>query len=279
MLVVSGWHLWVARDVLPDRTSSLIQALGEREAESARIRAEQASLRALRPEAASVAEWKRVKDLVDQRMFSWSTLFAVLEETLPDGVRLEALDPEAEDGKVSLQLEANARTHEEAMLLMSRMEERPEFAGVRPTSRTTEEDGSIHLSVIVERYVPQEATPAPAAASSPAPAEAPAPEPPSAALHGGQAVSARVRLVLLWTAAGLALVNLVAFFAYTAPRAARKRDVAARTAALDTELDAPAGPGAGAARPRRDHLREPQGRAGLHGGAGGAGGRARSCPS
>ena len=91
VLAVSGWHVWVARDVLPDRTSSLIQALGEREAESARIRAEQASLRTLRPEAASVAEWKHVKDLVDQRMFSWSTLFAVLEETLPDGVRLEAL--------------------------------------------------------------------------------------------------------------------------------------------------------------------------------------------
>ena len=49
-------------------------------------------------------------------------------------------------------------------------------------------------------------------------------------------MSARVRLVLLWTAAGLALVNLVAFLAYTAPRAARKRDVAARTAALYSEL-------------------------------------------
>jgi Tfp pilus assembly protein PilO len=49
-------------------------------------------------------------------------------------------------------------------------------------------------------------------------------------------MSARVRRVLLWTAAGLGLVNLVAFFAYTAPRAARKRDVAARTAALDSEL-------------------------------------------
>ena len=179
VLVVSGWHLWVARDVLPDRTSSLIQALGEREAESARIRAEQVSLRALRPEAASVAEWRHVKDLVDQRMFSWSALFSVLEVTLPDGVRLEALAPEAEDGKVSLQMEASARTHEEAMLLMSRMEKAPEFAGVQPKSRTTLDDGTIQLSVSVERYLPQEATPAAVAPSSPAPADAPAAEPPS----------------------------------------------------------------------------------------------------
>jgi Tfp pilus assembly protein PilO len=49
-------------------------------------------------------------------------------------------------------------------------------------------------------------------------------------------MSARTRRGLLWTAAVLGVVNLVLFFAYTAPRAARKRDVAARTAALDTEL-------------------------------------------
>lgn len=49
-------------------------------------------------------------------------------------------------------------------------------------------------------------------------------------------MSGRVRTVVLWAAAGLALVNLVAFLVYTAPRAARKRDVVARTQALDASL-------------------------------------------
>jgi Tfp pilus assembly protein PilO len=49
-------------------------------------------------------------------------------------------------------------------------------------------------------------------------------------------MSARIRWVLVWAAAVLGLVNLVVFVAYTAPRAARKRDVAARTAALDSLL-------------------------------------------
>jgi Tfp pilus assembly protein PilO len=49
-------------------------------------------------------------------------------------------------------------------------------------------------------------------------------------------MSARVRRILLWTAAGLGLANLAAFLAYTAPRAARKRDVAARVAALEVDL-------------------------------------------
>jgi hypothetical protein len=175
VLVVSAWHLWVARDVLPDRTSSLIQALGEREAESARIRAEETSLRALRPDAASIAEWKLVKDLVDQRVFSWSTLFSVLEETLPDGVRLEALQPQVRDGQISLEMQASSRTHEEAMLLLSSMEARPEFAGVQPRSRSTLDDGSIAMVLAVKQYLPQEPKPA-AAPASPAPADAPAQE-------------------------------------------------------------------------------------------------------
>ena len=53
-------------------------------------------------------------------------------------------------------------------------------AMLRVIGRATLDDGSIHLSVTVERYVPQDAKPAAAAPpSSPAPADAPAPEQPS----------------------------------------------------------------------------------------------------
>lgn len=176
-LLVSAWHLFVARDVLPDRTSSLIQTLTEREAESGRLRAEEASLRALRPEGAAVAEWRLVKDLVDQRMFSWSTLFTVLEDTLPDGVRLQALNPKVADGVMSLDMQVSARTHEEAMDLMEQMEARPEFEGVQPASRTTEDDGTISLACTVKRYQPPAA--APPAPPSPAAAAAPEEEPPT----------------------------------------------------------------------------------------------------
>jgi Tfp pilus assembly protein PilN len=177
VLAASAWHLFVARDVLPDRTSSLIHALGEREAESARLRSEEASLRALRPEGAAVAEWKLVKDLVDKRVFSWSGLFSVLEETLPDGVRLMALQPQVDDQGLSLSMQATARTHEEAMELMARLEERAEFEGVEPRNRTTNEDGSILITCEVARYKPQ--PPATAAPPPPAPAQTPAADPPS----------------------------------------------------------------------------------------------------
>jgi Tfp pilus assembly protein PilN len=162
-LVVSAWHLSIARDVLPDRTSDLVQKLTDLEGESGRLRAEDASLRALRPEKVALAEWKRVKDLVDQRVFSWSALFAVLEEALPDGVRLRSLEPTVRDGDVSISMRANARTHEEMMQMLSALEDRAEFAGVDPTDRNTLDDGTIDFECKVKRYVAR-ATPAPAAA-------------------------------------------------------------------------------------------------------------------
>lgn len=174
-LAASVWHSWVARDVLPDRTSSLVQALGEREAESARLRSEEQGLRAVRPAAPALAEWKRVKDIVDQRVFSWSRLFSVLEETLPDGVRLQSLAPETRDGVVTLGIVVTSRTHEEALDMIERLEARPEFEGVQPASRTTNDDGSIQLTCSVRRYLQQELpSPAPAAAAEAAPVDAPA---------------------------------------------------------------------------------------------------------
>jgi Tfp pilus assembly protein PilN len=165
-LVVSAWHLSVARDVLPDRTSDLVQKLTDLEGESGRLRTEDASLRALRPEKVALAEWKRVKDLVDQRVFSWSGLFAVLEETLPDGVRLRSLEPSVKDGEVTLAMTANARTHEEMMQMLSALEDRAEFAGVDPTDRNTLDDGSIDFQCRIKRYVAR-ATPAKAAVPPP----------------------------------------------------------------------------------------------------------------
>jgi Tfp pilus assembly protein PilN len=176
-LVVSAWHLSIARDVLPDRTSDLVRKLTDLEGESGRLWAEDASLRALRPEKVALTEWKHVKDLVDQRVFSWSGLFAVLEGTLPDGVRLRSLQPTARDGQVSLAMVANARTHEEMMQMLSALEERAEFSGVDPTNRRTLDDSTIDFECTIKRYVAG-AAPAPTAAPSSTPEPAQAAEPP-----------------------------------------------------------------------------------------------------
>ncbi|HET9315618.1 MAG TPA: hypothetical protein VFQ51_08510, partial [Vicinamibacteria bacterium] len=108
-LLVSVYHVFLVRDVMPDRTSALTLQLGEMENESARLRTEASGLKLVdRPDKDTLARWAQLKDLVDQRVFSWSGLFAVLEDTLPNGVRLQLLTPSMKKGRVSLRITAVA---------------------------------------------------------------------------------------------------------------------------------------------------------------------------
>lgn len=168
-LLLSAYHVLRARDVMPDRTSDLNRRLAELEAESSRLRADAAGLRTEKPEARALAEWTQLKDLVDRRVFSWSGLFAVLEETLPSGVRLLSLSPRVEKGHVTLQMNAVARTFEEAMAFQSALEERPEFADVWPTTRAGADEPEYQYDMT---YVPQPRKPAPASSAVPVPVPA-----------------------------------------------------------------------------------------------------------
>jgi Tfp pilus assembly protein PilN len=139
-LALTGYHVLLARDVMPDRTSALTRKLAEMEEESARLRKEASEMRSGKTELADLAQWIEIKDLVDRRVFSWSGLFSVLEGTVPNGVRLVSVAPKVEKGKVSLRIEAVARTYDEARQFMTALIDRPEFSDVWPTRRT-EEDG------------------------------------------------------------------------------------------------------------------------------------------
>lgn len=174
-LLVSAYHVFLARDVMPDRTSALTMKLAEMEAESARLRTEAASLTGERPDAGALAEWTQLKDLVDRRVFSWSGLFVVLEDTLPDGVRLVNLTPKVEKGQVVLRINATARTFEEALEFMRALEERPEFSNVWPTTRGSGPEGVDYQYEMTYLPQPHRATASPA--PSPAPASSADPGP------------------------------------------------------------------------------------------------------
>jgi hypothetical protein len=168
-LLLSAYHVFLARDVMPDRTSALTMQLAEMEAENVRLRNEGDALRGVKTDSGALAEWSQLKDLVDRRVFSWSGLFSVLEDTLPDGVRLISLSPKVEKSQVTLQIVAVARTFEEAMGFTTALEERAEFSDVWPTARRTNENGEPEYQYDM-RYLPQPRK----AAGSPAPSPAPA---------------------------------------------------------------------------------------------------------
>lgn len=167
-LLVSTWHVLVMRDVMPDRTSALTMKLGEMESESARLRAEAAGLKVDKPDAPTLARWTQLKDLVDRRLFSWSGLFSVLEDTLPKGVRLSSLTPSVSKGKVTLRINATARTVDEALEFMRALEERPEFEQVWPNSRGGSAEAGFDYQYEMV-YLQQPRKPAASPAPSPAP--------------------------------------------------------------------------------------------------------------
>jgi Tfp pilus assembly protein PilN len=145
---LTAWQAGAVRGLLPDRTSAvhaeearLQQALRELRAEAARLAA------AEKPDKASLGHWKALADLVDRRLLSWTRLLERLEAALPEGVRLLRISPAFDGGGVRLDVEAEARTTQEALDFIQWLEDRPEFAHVYPASRDGEEPVTLSLSM------------------------------------------------------------------------------------------------------------------------------------
>jgi Tfp pilus assembly protein PilN len=183
VVVLTVRHAFVARALLPGRTSALHDEVMRLEGEAARLRSEQASLRGVAPEPKALARWLVVKDLVDRRAFSWTNLFARLEERLPDGARLVSITPKVTRGEIVLDVQAVVRSPEVGWQFVRTLEAGGDFDDVFPLSEGA--GGEFHYTM---RYRPR---PEAAAASAAAPvtaaptAEGSPPSPPAASTAGG----------------------------------------------------------------------------------------------
>ena len=160
VVVLTARHAFAVRALLPGRTSALHDEVMRLEGEAAQLRAEQVSLRGVAPEPKALARWLVVKDLVDRRAFSWTNLFARLEERLPDGARLVSITPKVTRGEIVLDVLAVVRTPEVGWQFMRTLEQGGDFDDVFPLSEGPA--GEFHYTM---RYRPR---PEPAAASAPA---------------------------------------------------------------------------------------------------------------
>jgi Tfp pilus assembly protein PilN len=166
MLALTVRHAFLVRALLPGRTSALHGAVTALEAEAARLRTEQASLRDVAPEPKALARWLVVKDLVDRRAFSWTSLFARLEELLPEGARLVSIAPTVRRGEILLDVQAVMRSPEVGWQFIRVLEDGGDFEDVFPLTEGA--GGEFHYTM---RYRPR---PAPSAPAAPAAEAAPA---------------------------------------------------------------------------------------------------------
>jgi Tfp pilus assembly protein PilN len=162
---VTVWHANVIRNLLPARTTERHQEVAALEAEAVRLEREARTLKTETPPAATLAEWNLVKELVDRRAFSWTGLFARLEQLIPEGVRLTSVSPTVTRGQVEINVDATVRSREAGWDFVRVLEDGGDFYGVYPKRENADE-----FSYVL-RYRPQRVA-APMGPPLPAPSPA-----------------------------------------------------------------------------------------------------------
>ena len=126
------------------------------EREAGRLRSEAATIRAQinAKELEVVANAAReANSIIDQRAFSWSELFDQLEHTLPDDVRITAVDPTlTPQGQFIVNIGVQARRSEDLDAFIEALEKTGSFRNVITPAEETNEQGLL-VAVVRGTYV------------------------------------------------------------------------------------------------------------------------------
>jgi Tfp pilus assembly protein PilN len=127
LVLVTVRQSLAAWQLLPGHAQDMEAEVQALEAEAASLSAQASALRDVSAPAATLKEWATVKQLVDRRAFSWTGLFAALEQALPPGVRLVSVQPAGREGTLSLT--AVGRSSEDALSLLQSLQAHGDFEG------------------------------------------------------------------------------------------------------------------------------------------------------
>jgi len=95
---------------------------------------------------------REANDLIDQRTFSWTAFFNVIETTLPPDVMLTSVRPRIQQGEVTITMNVVGRETDDLDLFMSALEETGAFADLLPRQEEVGDDG-MHRAVLIGRYL------------------------------------------------------------------------------------------------------------------------------
>jgi Tfp pilus assembly protein PilN len=150
---------------LSGRQSALGARASEAEAEATRQRGEAARIRAqIDPKELEVvsAAAREANAIIDQRAFSWTGLFAQLEATLPENVRVTAIRPSLDrEGGFVVSMAVEARRVEDLDAFMEALEKESTFHSVRPVEERPAESGLIEAIVEGTYEAPVREVPSP----------------------------------------------------------------------------------------------------------------------
>ena len=130
-------------------------ALRERDAAKIRSGIDQKELARVAKQA------KEANELIEQRTFSWTELFNLLEATLPDDVMLTAVRPDFKEGVTQINLELQSKSNEDIEAFWERLEKTGAFHDVTWSNVTVVGDlDNMQMRAV---YTPKQGTTRPAA--------------------------------------------------------------------------------------------------------------------
>ncbi len=106
---------------------------------------------------------REANSLIDARTFSWTTFLGYIEDTIPNGVRLNAVSPEIEKGDIIVTMLLIGRQADDVAAFMTALQDTGAFYDVMPTVADRTEDGMERVTIRAG-YLPPKLVPAPAAA-------------------------------------------------------------------------------------------------------------------
>jgi hypothetical protein len=141
---------------LTDSQRSLGAHAVDAEQDAARLRTQAAAIRAqINPkELETVASAAReANGIIDQRAFSWTELLGQFEQTLPENVRIMAVQPRlASDGSFVVAMTVQARRAEDLDAFIEALEKTGAFRNVTPLQEQTSDQGLLE-AVVEGTYV------------------------------------------------------------------------------------------------------------------------------
>ena len=140
------------------RLSAQERSLGgnaeQAEREASRLRGEAARLRGQidAKDLDVVARAAREANaIIDQRAFSWTALFSAFEQTLPENVRITAVQPHVErDGRLLVTIQAEGKRVEDIDAFIEALEAQGTFRNVLPAQEQPRDDGMIEAAISAE---------------------------------------------------------------------------------------------------------------------------------
>jgi len=125
-------------------------AIDRDHAEVARIRARAGALQQTvdRAQLARLAgSTREANDLIDQRTFSWTAFFKLIEKTLPIDARLVMVSPHAEKGTFRVTIDIVARTIADVATFRGAMRDSGAFYDVASPAQQPNDDGTISATI------------------------------------------------------------------------------------------------------------------------------------